>query len=77
MGRIGIYEVMEITGNLRRMIHRAARRRMNCEQQVHDNGGLLLRDEAVQVALMGKSSLEEVLRVTQNGDDITDEFVAE
>lgn len=76
LGRIGIYEVMEVTGSLRRMIHAGAPSH-ELRQQVHDSGGLLLRDEAVQVAMMGKSSLEEVLRVTQNGDDLTDDDMLE
>ena len=76
LGRIGIYEVMEVTSSLRRMIHGAAPSH-ELRENIHDNGGLLLRDEAVQIALLGKSSLEEVLRVTQNSDDMTDDHVTD
>jgi len=76
LGRIGIYEVMEVTGDLRRMIHRAAPSH-ELREKIRDNGGLLLRDEAVQVAMLGKSSLEEVLRVTHSSDDMTDDIVPE
>ena len=75
LGRVGIYEVMEVTGDLRRMIHRAAPSH-ELRDKVHANGGLLLRDEAVQIAMLGKSSLEEVLRVTHNSDDMADDHVA-
>lgn len=67
-GRLGIYEVLEITPELRRMIHsgtpaheiRATMRRY---------GWLSLREEGVLLAMAGKTSLEEVLRVTHNDDD--------
>ncbi len=74
-GRLGIYEVLEITPELRRMIHagspvhdiRAAMRRY---------GWLSLREEGVLLAMAGKTSLEEVLRVTHNEDDERVEKIA-
>ncbi|MFT3785703.1 MAG: ATPase, T2SS/T4P/T4SS family [Tepidisphaeraceae bacterium] len=66
-GRLGIYEVVEFTAELRRLVHRGA--------PVHELRDTLrrlhvptLRDEGVQLALEGKTSLEEVLRVTHSDD---------
>ena len=66
-GRIGIYEVMEVSPELRRMVHRAAPSQ-ELRDKVRQQGGLSLRDEGVLVALNDRTSLEEVLRVTQ-GDE--------
>ena len=66
-GRIGIYEVMEVSPELRRMVHRAAPSQ-ELRDKVSQQGGLSLRDEGVLVALNDRTSLEEVLRVTQ-GDE--------
>jgi type II secretory ATPase GspE/PulE/Tfp pilus assembly ATPase PilB-like protein len=62
-GRLGIYEVMEVTPEVRRMVHRAApshELREKCRQL----GQLTLREEGILVALDCKTSLEEVLGVT-------------
>lgn len=70
-GRVGVYEVMEVTPELRRLIHQAAP-----VHQLWDllrrQGMLTLRDEGVLLALEGKTSLDEVLRVTHN-DEQTEE----
>jgi type IV pilus assembly protein PilB len=66
-GRVGIYEVMEISTKIRRMIHSAApTHRLRAE--LRRIGCLSLREEGVQLALAGKTSLEEVLRVTHMDD---------
>jgi type IV pilus assembly protein PilB len=69
-GRLGIYEVMEVFPELRRLISRGA--------AVHDlrdacrrRGVKTLRDEGVLLALEGKTSLDEILRVTHSDDDLT------
>lgn len=75
-GRTGIYEVMEVTPPLRRMVHRGAPTHELREKQ-REEGGLTLREEAVLVALEGKSPLEEVLRVTHSGEtDLEDDAAA-
>src|SRR5215212_9360662 len=66
-GRFGIYEVMEVTSELRRMIHQAAPSH-ELRAEFRRVGGRTLREEGVQAALEGRSSLEEVLRVTHNED---------
>jgi type IV pilus assembly protein PilB len=66
-GRAGIYAVMEVTMDLRRLIHRAAP-----THELHDalrrKDVLTLREEGVLLALDGKTSLEEVLAVTHSED---------
>jgi type IV pilus assembly protein PilB len=62
-GRLGIYEVMEIDGDLRRAIYHGAP--THTIRAMHrESGGLTLREEGVKLALAGKTSLEEILRVT-------------
>jgi type IV pilus assembly protein PilB len=67
-GRTGIYEVMEVTDKMRRAITDDAE---TAEiREIHRlDGGKSLRDEGVLVALSGKTSLEETLRVTRGEDD--------
>jgi type II secretory ATPase GspE/PulE/Tfp pilus assembly ATPase PilB-like protein len=67
-GRTGIYEVFEVTPELRRMIHHA-RPTHELRGAMKKEGLLTLREEGVLVALEGRTSLEEILRVTQNDDD--------
>ena len=63
-GRIGIYEVMEGSTAIRRQIHvRAATHKLR--QTMIQDGALTLRDEGIRLALEGRTSLEEVLRVTR------------
>src|SRR5437762_3627561 len=68
-GRLGVYEVMEVTHELRRMIHRAAPSH-ELREKCRESGQLSLREEGILLATDGKSSLEEVLSVTQGeGED--------
>ncbi|MFG0327433.1 MAG: GspE/PulE family protein [Phycisphaerales bacterium JB037] len=69
-GRLGIYEVLEVTPLVRRLIHRAAAAHELREQAARD-GSMALRDEGVRLAVDGKTSLEEILRVT-HADDLDD-----
>ncbi len=73
-GRVGIYEVMEVTPELRRMIH-LQKATHELREQMRRHGGLTLRDEGVLIALEGKTCLEEILRVTQN-DDVEEQVQA-
>jgi type IV pilus assembly protein PilB len=68
-GRVGIYEVFEVTPDIRRMIHHA-RPTHELREAMRRSGGLTLREEGVQLAIEGRTSLEEVLRVTQNDDEV-------
>jgi type IV pilus assembly protein PilB len=67
-GRFGIYEVMEVTPELRRMIHKGAATH-ELRDKFREQGGRTLREEGVQCAVDGQSSLDEVLRVTHSEDD--------
>ena len=68
-GRMGVYEVFEVTPEIRRMIHHS-RPTHELRAKMKEQGGLSLREEGVLLALDGKTSLEEILRVTQNDDEI-------
>jgi len=66
-GRVGIYEVLEITPELRGMIHH----RLPVEdfrRQWRLGGGLPLREEGLLLAKTGKTTLEEVLSATHSND---------
>jgi type II secretory ATPase GspE/PulE/Tfp pilus assembly ATPase PilB-like protein len=68
-GRIGVYEFMEVTPAVRRLIHAGAPIH-EIRDRFRMNGGLTLRQEGVLLALAGKTSLEEILRVTHSeGED--------
>ncbi len=66
-GRFGIYEVLEVTPELRRMIHKACPSH-ELRAEFRRIGGRALREEGVHAALEGRSSLDEVLRVTHTED---------
>ncbi|MEX1016366.1 MAG: ATPase, T2SS/T4P/T4SS family [Phycisphaeraceae bacterium] len=68
-GRIGIYEVMEITPPIRRLIHHAAAAHELRTQLRRKGTFKTLREEGVMIATTHQSSLEEVLRVTHCDDD--------
>ena len=64
-GRIGIYEVMEVTPDIRRLIHGAVPKH-EVRRLLNRTGVLDLRAEGVLLASDGKTTLEEVLRVTHD-----------
>ncbi len=68
-GRCGVYEVFEVTPELRRMIHHG-RPTHELRAKMKDTGALTLREEGVLLAVDGRTSLEEILRVTQNDDEL-------
>src|SRR5690606_5596835 len=70
-GRLGIYEEMEVTPELRRMIHRSAASH-EIREVARKQGFLTLREEGVLLALAGVTSLEEVLRVTHDEAEESD-----
>ena len=75
-GRVGVYEVMEVSPEVRRMVHRGAATH-ELRDKIRQHGGMSLREEGVAIALQNKSSLEEVLRVTQNDQEIVAQDVAD
>ncbi len=71
-GRAGIYAVMEVTTELRKLIHRAAPTH-ELRDVLRKSGVLTLREEGVLLALDGKTCLEEVLATTHSEDTNVDE----
>ncbi len=69
IGRRGVYQVMEVSPALRRLIHRAAPPH-ELREQVTRDGGLTLREEGVLMATEGHTSLEEIIRVTQDDETV-------
>ena len=63
---------MEVTDELRRLIHRAAPKH-ELRDKMREAGFLTLREEGVQLALCGKTTLEEVLTVTHNEGEVVEE----
>ena len=66
-GRAGIYSVMEVTTELKKLIHRAAPTH-ELHAVLRKSGVLTLREEGVLLALDGKTCLEEVLAATHSED---------
>ncbi len=74
-GRMGVYEVMEVTGPMRRKIYEDAPTHLLRRAHV-ESGGESLREAGVRLALSGRTSLEEVLRVTRSDDESPEPAVA-
>ena len=68
-GRLGIYEVMEVSPAMRRLVHLAAAAH-ELREAFQKRGGLTLRQEGVLIAQDHRSSLEEVLRVTASDETV-------
>jgi type IV pilus assembly protein PilB len=66
-GRAGVYAVMEVTPDLRKLIHGAAPTH-ELHEVLRRRGVLSLREEGILLALDGKACLEEVLAVTHSED---------
>jgi general secretion pathway protein E len=62
LGRTGIYELIEVDDQIRKMIHQHAPQN-EMEEYAHQNFSSL-RQDGVRLILSGLTSLEEVLRVT-------------
>ena len=62
-GRVGIYELMVVDGVLRRLIHRGAPTH-EMREALRADGVATIREEGVRHAVSGRTTLEEVLRVT-------------
>jgi type II secretory ATPase GspE/PulE/Tfp pilus assembly ATPase PilB-like protein len=64
-GRIGVYEVMLLDAELKRMIHRGTSE-MEIRIYLAQAGWRTLREKALDLVERGESTLEEVLRVTRS-----------
>jgi len=67
LGRLGLYEVMQVSSGLRRQVHRGAASH-EIREAWQREGGRTLRQEGVETAIAGDCSLEEILRVTHHDD---------
>lgn len=72
-GRVGIYEVMDVTPSIRRLIHRGAATH-EIRQRLGKEDFITMREEGVRLAQEGATSLEEILRVTKL-DEVDDDAV--
>ncbi len=64
-GRVGIYEVMVVDAELKRMINNSASE-TEIRQYLRKNGWRTLREKALDIVEKGESTLEEVMRVTRS-----------
>jgi type IV pilus assembly protein PilB len=67
LGRMGIYEVMEVNEPIRRLIHRAAPTH-ELRAQMRTAAIPTMKDAGAQLALSGRTSVEEILRATHLED---------
>ena len=67
-GRLGLYEVMEVSAEIRRLIHRAAASH-EIREQLSKVNFVSLREEGLLAAQAGSTSLDEVMRVTNNDEE--------
>jgi type II secretory ATPase GspE/PulE/Tfp pilus assembly ATPase PilB-like protein len=65
-GRIGIYELMDVTPSVRKMIL-AGNNATEIRDFACETGMRTLRQDAVERVLSGKTTVEEVVRVTSDG----------
>jgi len=66
-GRLGVYEFMEVTPEIRRLIY-ANESKHKIRAALTRTGQLSLREEGVKAAIDHRVSLEEVLRVTKSDE---------
>ena len=69
-GRTGVYEMLEVSGEIRRLVHHGAPSH-ELRAVARRQGFKTLREEGVLIAIDHRSSLEEILRVTACEDDST------
>ena len=63
-GRIGIYEVFEMTSDIRKLVMESATSEM-LERAARDGGMLTMVEDGFLKAILGATSVEEILRVTK------------
>ena len=64
-GRVGIYEVVVMDSELKRLVQDGANE-SHIRMYLAETGWLSLRDKALAIVERGESTLEEVLRVTRS-----------
>ena len=64
-GRTGVYELMKVDDEMRRLIHDRASEQL-LWQRAQQTGMRSLRQDGIRLVVSGKTSLEELLRVTRD-----------
>ncbi len=64
-GRIGVFEVLEVTNNIRRLITQKANADTIQQQAVKEYGMTSMLDDGLNKVIQGVTTIEEVLRVTK------------
>jgi general secretion pathway protein E len=64
-GRTGIYEILVISEDIRSLIMKKADAKTLCTQAVQE-GMMTLREDGARRVMAGTTTLEEVVRVTQD-----------
>jgi len=67
-GRLGVYEIMEATGAIRRLVHGGAATHQ-LREKLREQKVMTLREDGVLRALEGRTSLDEILRVTHSDEE--------
>ncbi len=64
-GRVGVFEVLEVTNNIRKLIAQKADADLILKQAVKDDDMTTMLDDGLKKVIQGVTSIEEVLRVTK------------
>lgn len=64
-GRVGVFEVLEVTNNVRKLITQKADADIILKQAVKDDNMTTMLDDGLMKVLKGVTTIEEVLRVTK------------
>jgi type II secretory ATPase GspE/PulE/Tfp pilus assembly ATPase PilB-like protein len=64
-GRIGVFEVLEVTNNIRKLITQKADANIILKQAIKDYDMTTMLDDGLKKVIQGVTSIEEVLRVTK------------
>jgi type II secretory ATPase GspE/PulE/Tfp pilus assembly ATPase PilB-like protein len=66
-GRVGVFEVLDVTNNIRKLIIQKADADVILAQAIKENGMTTMLDDGLKVK-QGTTTVEEVLRVTKVGE---------
>lgn len=64
-GRVGVFEVLEVTGNIKKLIMQKADADVILKEAIKEYGMPTMLDDGLMKALKGLTTIEEVLRVTK------------
>ncbi len=64
-GRVGVFEVLEVTNNIRKLITQKADADLILQQAIKDDDMTTMLDDGMKKVIQGVTTIEEVLRVTK------------